>query len=107
MYWFSDHGPVRSDTRVDPVYCYDELIISYSQTRDILKTATATFAVPGHLDGFRHVLLLGGRLLGHWRAHADAGGVRVETRTSRSLGAEETAALADAVGRYRQFASPP
>jgi hypothetical protein len=103
-YWFSDQRPPRSKQRIDLVQCYDELIISYRQSRDVLQTTSATFAVPGHLDGFQHVLLQDGRLLGHWRARTDPRGVQIETRTSRLLDAKEMSALASAIERYRRFA---
>jgi hypothetical protein len=103
-YWFSDQRPPRSKQRFDLVQCYDELIISYRQSRDVLQTTSATFAVPGHLDGFQHVLLQDGRLLGHWRARTDPRGVQIETRTSRLLDDKEMSALASAIERYRRFA---
>jgi hypothetical protein len=103
-YWFSDRHPRRSRQRIDLVQCYDELIISYRQSRDVLRTTSATFAVPGHLDGFQHVLLHDGRLLGHWRARTDPEGLQIETRTSSPLDDEEMRALASAIDRYRRFA---
>jgi Winged helix DNA-binding domain len=102
-YWFWDRGSPRPRRRVDLVQCFDELIISYSQSRDVLRTTSVSFPVPGHIDGFQHVLLLDGRLLGHWRARADRDGVRIETRTGRPLDGREEAALADAIERYRRF----
>jgi hypothetical protein len=86
------------------VQCYDELIISYRQSRDVLQTTSATFAVPSHLDGFQHVLLHDGRLLGHWRARTTPEGVQIETRTSSPLDDREISALASASERYRRFA---
>jgi Winged helix DNA-binding domain len=103
QYWFADHGTPRSARRADLVQCYDELIISYSQTRDVLQTDSVAFPVPRHIDGFWHVLLLDGRLLGHWRQRAGRDGIEIETRTGRPLGGAEQDALADATGRYRRF----
>lgn len=107
-YWFCDRGTPGPGTgpgpRVDLVQCYDEAIISYSQTRAVLQTPSVSFPVPRHIDGYWHVLLLDGRLLGHWRRQEDKGGLRIETRPGRPLGAAEEVALADAVGRYRRFA---
>lgn len=103
-YWFADHSAPSPEPRVDLVQCFDELIISYSQTRDVLRTASVSFPVPGHLDGYSHVLLFDGRLLGHWRQRANRDGLRVETRTSRPLEGTERTALADAIDRYRRFA---
>jgi hypothetical protein len=103
-YWFLDRGtPPAPDRGVDLVQCFDELIISYSQSRDVLQTAEAAFAVPGDLDGFRHVVLLGGRLLGHWRAHPFGVGVRIETRTPGRLDKRAELALGRAIERYHLF----
>jgi Winged helix DNA-binding domain len=102
-YWFADLGETTPiSLRVDLVQCYDEAIISYRQSRDVLQTPSAAFAVPGHIDGFTHVLLLDGRLLGHWRASHARGGLKVETRAATLNGAKR-AALADAIDRYRAF----
>lgn len=106
-YWFSEQGTPPPQQRIDLVQCYDELIISYSQTRNVLQTTSAAFPVPRHLDGFQHLLLLDGRLLGHWRARPDPDGVRIETRTSRQLDNKEEIALADAIERYRRFTQEP
>lgn len=103
-YWFCDGGTPRPAQRIDLVQCFDELIISYSQSRDVLHTASVAFPVPRHIDGFWHVLLLDGRLLGHWRQRAERDGLWIETRTGRPLDDAEQAALGDAVERYRQFA---
>lgn len=105
-YWFWDRGSPRSRRRVDLVQCFDELIISYSQSRDVLRTTSVSFPAPGHIDGFQHVLLLDGRLLGHWRPREGRDGVRIETRTGRPLDDAEQAALTDAIERYRRFAQP-
>ncbi|HEX7168939.1 MAG TPA: winged helix DNA-binding domain-containing protein [Acidimicrobiales bacterium] len=108
-YYWSQAGRSRVESararawpRVDLVQCYDEVIISYTESRDAIATGGLSFAVPRHIDGFTHVLLLDGRLLGHWRATAV---VEVETRVGRALDAGEEVALADAVDRYRAFAS--
>lgn len=67
-YWFSE-GSRRSSgrPRIDLVQCYDESIISYTQSRDVLHTPSVTFPVPRNLAGFVHVILCEGQLLGHWR----------------------------------------
>ena len=82
--------------------CYDEAIISYTQSRDVLQTTDVAFPVPRSIDGFVHVLLCDGRLLGHWRV----GRAGVETRLARPLSGGEEAALAAAVNRYERFGAP-
>lgn len=104
-YWFSDGIAPRMMPRVHLIQCYDEAVISYRQSRDILQTAASSFAVPRHIDGFNHILLLDGRLLGHWRHLREWGDDRVETRIERSLGGAERAALDGAIERYRRFSA--
>jgi hypothetical protein len=106
-YWFAEQTVAPSPgPRIDLVQCYDELIISYSQTRDVLNGPLAAFKVPGDIDGFRHVLLMDGRLLGHWRVRATRGGPEVETRTTARLDGEQERELTRAVGGYRRFDQP-
>ena len=105
-HWFVDGGAVPSACRkrVDPVQCFDEFILSYSETRDVLQTKDASFPVPRDLGGYRHVLLLDGRLLGHWRAVA-RNRTSIETRVARPLDEAEQHALDEAALRYRHFAA--
>jgi hypothetical protein len=106
-YWLAEQSPAPSpSSRIDLVQCYDEMIISYSQSRDVLNGPLAAFKVPGDIDGFRHVLLLGGRLLGHWRAPAGRGLPEVQTRTAVPLDPEQERELTRAVGDYRLFRQP-
>ena len=103
-YWFIERALPRPGRPViDLVARFDEVIISYGQTRDVLQTSFASFPLLTHIDGFHHVLLIGGRLLGHWRPHPDPGNPTVEVRTSRALGAEEDRAMSRAVERYVRF----
>jgi len=102
-YWFAESPRPPKGPRVDLVQCYDETIISYTETRDVLATAAVSFPVPRSLDGFTHVLLCDGRLAGHWRVQRLRGGVEVETRLARAFDARERAALDAAVARYEEF----
>jgi hypothetical protein len=102
-YWFSPRHSASSRPRVDLVQCFDETIISYAETRDVLRTPTSNFPVPGHLEGFTHVLLLDGRLLGHWRRSSNRQETRIETRVDRGLRPAERTALDRAIGRYIRF----
>jgi hypothetical protein len=109
-YWLAEKSlapaPAAPASRIDLVQCYDEVIISYSQTRDVLNSELASFKVPGDINGFRHVLLMGGRLLGHWRARTARGMPEVATRTAFPLDGEQRRELTQAVDGYRQFAQP-
>jgi hypothetical protein len=103
-YWFRERrGRRPPGPRVDLVQCFDGTIISYRESRDVLQTARVGFRVPDVVDGFSHVLLLDGRLLGHWRVARGTTGERVETNVRTRLTAEERAALDAAVERFTRF----
>ena len=102
-YLFADTRSRRLPGRADLVQCYDEVVISYAESRDVLATSGVDFAVPGHLDGFTHVALLDGRLLGHWRAARRGATTTVEIRPARPLSSTDAAALDDAAARYVRF----
>jgi hypothetical protein len=102
-YWAADPVRVGARGRADLVQCFDEAIISYRPSRDVLQTGPATFAVPGWDDGFSHVVLHDGRLLGHWRAKPrDAA---VEVRLAIEPTDRQRASVDAAVERYRRFVS--
>lgn len=106
VYWFAEEvkrPPPRP--RIDLVQCYDEAIISYTQSRDVLQTPTSGFPVPRHLDGFVHVVLLDGQLLGHWRRRQAGRQTSVETRIGRSLDPEEQLALEREINHYVTFSA--
>jgi hypothetical protein len=104
VWWFAELPRVPKGPHVDLVQCYDEIVISYTESRDVLATTDVHFPVPGHVDGFTHVVLGDGRLLGHWRVHRVPGGAEVETRLARAVDGREQAALDAAVARYEAFA---
>ena len=100
-YWLQDVGKVAPRGRADLVQCYDEAIISYRPSRDVLGTGPASFAVPGWDHGFTHVVLYDGRLLGHWRARPRS--PEIEVRLAVEPTSRQRRAVAGAVERYRRF----
>jgi hypothetical protein len=101
-WWFVDQGPVAGRGRADLVQCYDEVIISYRPTRDVLRTGPASFDVPFGGDGYPHVVLHDGRLLGRWRARSGSGEVEIDLAVTPT--ASQDRAVGAAVERYRRFA---
>ncbi len=108
-YWFAERDAPRSSgsrtrkPRVDLLQCFDEMVVSYGETRHLMETEFTRFPFLSRGEGFSHVLLLDGRLLGHWRTPGgDPSGL--ETRLDRTLDESEQAALEVATERYRQFA---
>jgi hypothetical protein len=106
-YWFGAATVGRAGHRVDLVQCYDEVIISYSQSRALLQTPSVTFPVPRHIDGFTHVVLVDGHLAGHWRPRSGSAGFEVETRLDRALDEAEARSLHTAMRRYVRFSEGP
>jgi hypothetical protein len=102
-YWSAGAPPVPRRGRADLVQCYDEIIISYRPSREVLRSGPASFGVPGYVDGFTHVVLHDGRLLGHWRTRA--GSDLVEVRYAVDPSDRQRAAGEAAVGRFRRFAA--
>lgn len=92
-YWFGPPLPRASaltKPRVDLVQGYDEIIMSYSESRD------ASF-VP--VDSrLLHAVLLDGRMIGKWKPVAGRNPVVLKTALNRTLTREEKKALATAVG---------
>ena len=97
-YWFgADAGSPRRSTKpvADLVQCYDEIIMSYSDSRD-----ESFREGPGP---FYHSVLMDGRLVGHWRPTTKGAAVRLDIALRRPLTRAETAALDHAIDAYRRF----
>ena len=102
-YWAAGRAtPPRSprSPRIDLVQVYDEVMMSYTESRDVLL-ATAPEAATW--TGHPHAILLDGRLIGRWRVTRRSGGVEVHTRLHRSLSPAERASLELAGDRYARF----
>jgi hypothetical protein len=108
-YWFEastrSRGP-RSPV-VDLVQGYDEYVMSYSETRDVLFGSAPGSARPLDRTAYYHGILLDGRLIGHWRHVFQKGKVIIEVQLDRSFDAAEKQALEVAVERYGEFLEKP
>lgn len=105
LWFFEGNVPSRRRPRVDLVACYDEIVMSYSVTRSLMACPGVDFPVPGYVDGFRHVMLIDGRILGHWRTESTSSS-GLEMRPVRLLRETERYALSRSEDRYRRFAGP-
>ena len=102
-YWFA---PGRTPAKrrmpvVDLVQVYDEVVMSYRESRDVLSSSNVTSLASGSL--VLHPILLDGGLIGHWKP---APGGEIESVPYVNLGKSEQRALARASERMRRFSSP-
>jgi hypothetical protein len=104
-YWFTASPPPAKaePKRIDLVQGYDECIMSYSESKDVLLEPLATAEMPWDTAAFTHAILLDGQLIGHWRPLAKKSSVRIETSLYRPLNRIESKALDAAVERYGRF----
>jgi hypothetical protein len=98
-YWFGTATRSRAASpRADLVQVYDETIVAYRASRDVVSSDSSLFE---RGLGFMHSVLLDGRVAGRWRV-GNSGGV--ETRLERGLSRGEHAAVDAAIARYSSFA---
>jgi hypothetical protein len=84
---------------VDLVQGYDEIVMSYSESRD------DSFRVGG--AAYYHAVLLDGRLIGHWKPTTKGNSVLIKMVLHRAFSRAETKALDVAVDAYRHFLGGP
>jgi hypothetical protein len=104
-YWFAEGslGPDRTSEPVDLVQVYDEVVMSYSESRDALTRDS----IARDEAGFMHAVLLGGRWIGRWRAVRNKASVAVETSLDRPFNRVEARSLEAAAERYGRFLGVP
>ena len=88
--------------RVNLIQCYDEYVMGYSATRFHLGGRAPT---PGRSQGGvpSHLILLDGRMCGHWKHELSAGGVTIHQHLYRDFPAATRPTLETAVRRYSDF----
>jgi hypothetical protein len=98
-YWFGEWSrTAAARLRADLVQVYDETIVAYRTSRDVVSSDSSLFE---RGLGFMHSVLVDGQLAGRWRVGKDGG---VETRFDRRLSQPEHAAVDAAIARYLWFA---
>jgi hypothetical protein len=108
-YWFAAAGsaPRPKAPVVDLLQGYDEYVMSYSESRDVMFQPAPQNLRPLDRTSYYHALLLDGRLVGHWRHQLEKGKAVIQMQISRTLNAQERIALDTAVARYAAFLSMP
>jgi hypothetical protein len=96
-YWYgpAPRAGASAKPAIDLVQGYDEIIMSYSESRDeSFRLGDAPFF---------NAVLLDGRLIGHWKPTAQRNSVLVATVLKRTLKREEQDALDAAIDAYGKF----
>lgn len=109
-YWFAasaTKAKARPSGVIDLVQGYDECILSYGESRDVLLGPLAANAIPRLEIGFTHAVLLDGRLIGHWRPALERKSILIETYFYQPLGRAQAKTLDAAVERYGRFMGVP
>ena len=110
-YWSALGTPPPPRSRrptVDLVQCYDEYVMSYTESRDILLSpGTTAIAPPARESIYSHAILLDGHLAGHWRHALEASRVVVDVYLYRALSPTAERALEAAVNAYGRFNGKP
>ena len=109
-YWFAAPSPGPRATgrkRVDLVQGYDEIVMSYGESKDVLFAWMDGEVTPADRPVFLHAILLDGHLIGHWRPVPKGKQVVVDTVFYRPLKEGESRALDGAVERYGRYMGMP
>jgi Winged helix DNA-binding domain len=107
-YWFARGSAPPAPTKdvVDLVQVYDEVVVSYTVSRDAL-TDTITGEIPRGIMFFWHPILLGGQGIGHWRRRSQGSRAWIELFLYRKLSRNESRSLDVALQRYQDFLGAP
>lgn len=108
-YWFaaSPAGPTAVSPTAHLLQGYDEYVIAYGESKDVLDVAGLAGAVPHGEAMFTHAVVLDGQVVGHWRRALKAKAVTIEVQLVRPLDGAEKDALDAVVGRYGSFVGMP
>ncbi len=75
--------PGAATPRAQLLQVYDEYVIAYRESRDLLDIGQLAGSLPGGQVMFLHAVVLDGQFLGHWRRHLTKTAVVVETQLAR------------------------
>jgi hypothetical protein len=108
-YWFaaSRQGVRPAAPMIDLVQGYDEYVMAYKESRDVLRMPGASRGTRQGDPTFPHAILLDGHVIGHWKHRLDKNAAIIETVFDRALAGPERRALNVAVDRYGQFLGVP
>lgn len=92
--------------RADLLQGYDELIMSYSESRKVILPDGASLPVLNQ-DHYLHAVLIDGVLAGHWRHHLTTRTAQVQVEPIRAWSAAERRAVEAAGDEYGRYLDRP
>lgn len=106
-YWFAESTPASRNAgrRAHLLQGYDEYIVGYTESRDVLNVDGLVDPIPQGAVSFTHAVVLDGQVVGRWRHRA--GTAMVEARLARRLDRGEERAVEEAAKRYGRFIGTP
>jgi hypothetical protein len=107
-YWFADSSPEprKSRGRIDLLQGYDEYIMSYRESRDVMWEDSPSPANP-QTSVFTHAIVLDGRLVGHWRRVPKTAEALIESSWYWAPDEVQTRSFNAAVDRFGRFLGVP
>lgn len=108
IYWFVPTGAatIREPLRAHLLQGFDEYVIAYSQSRDLLDPTG--LVTPGASERLRiHLVVLDGQLVGRWRRVVSGRSITVDARLGRGLANDEMRAVEASVQDYADFVAAP
>lgn len=97
-FWSVDRPPPHAVADAHLVPTYDELLVGYTESRDLLAPEGASLPADG-----RGVVVIGERAAGRWKARPGEGVVTVDVAPFGPLAGARLGALRRAVDRYGAF----
>ena len=110
-YWSAaNHGGTASRRGAPPAHLlqvYDEYVVAYRESRDLLDIDLLAGRMPGGQVMFLHAVILDGQFIGSWRRQVTKTALVVETQLARPLSNAEATAVEEAIARYGAFVGLP
>jgi hypothetical protein len=89
--------------RIDLIQGYDEYVMSYRETKDLVRAPGLSYSAPVDLNVYLHAVMLDGLLIGHWKLVQSPDRVTAEVVLYRALTKKESVAMDDAASRLGRF----
>ena len=86
-------GSPPSSPRIDLIQGYDEYVMSYGESKDVLRASVRPASRAVNRNVYLHAVLLDGQLIGHWKSMLKANDVTVSAALYRDLSKAETVAM--------------